>query len=248
MLSRPGIQCRPGEFRTVIQDERFWQRAREKQPIQNPAHPRSTNGSIGLNHRGFFGTGIRHRQTFEPPTRHQLVMHKIHRVTESWPCWSREGTARHHGRLSPSSPTKGEVLLSIIEALHLFMVDRPAFPSQPDINPRTAIAALTLSHLADSYPQGRIARAAVTIPERVPIKRHEAAHSSLTEPKARRDPLSRGSLRLGRYQLFAVTALSAWMSRACSAIICFSRRFSSSSWRSFFTSLTSSPAYFVRHL
>jgi PAS domain-containing protein len=30
--------------------------------------------------------------------------------------------------------------------------------------------------------------------------------------------------------------------------ICFRRRFSSSSWRSFFTSLTSSPAYFSRHL
>jgi hypothetical protein len=77
---------------------------------------------------------------------------------------------RNRGRLSPSSPTKGEVL-------HLFVIYRPAFPSQPDINPRTAIAALTLSHLADSYPQGRIVRAAVTIPERVPIKRHEAAHS-----------------------------------------------------------------------
>lgn len=32
------------------------------------------------------------------------------------------------------------------------------------------------------------------------------------------------------------------------ATICFSRRFSSSIWRSFFTSRTSSPAYFARHL
>ena len=60
-------------------------------------------------------------------------------------------------------------------------------------------------------------------------------------------PLSRCSLRLGHYQ-FAVSAFSARMSSACSATICFNHLFSSSSWRSFFTSLTSSPADLARHL
>ena len=86
------------------------------------------------------------------------------------------------------------------------------------------------------------------IPERLAIEAQEAAHPSLTEPKALGAPLSRRSLRLGPYQFFAVMAFNAWMSSAWSVTICLSRRFSSSSWRSFFTSLTSSPTYFIRHL
>ena len=175
-------------------------------------------------------------------------MHKIHRITESGPCGPREGKAGHRGRLLPSSPAEGEFFFSIIEAFHLLMVHRPPFPSQPDINPGAAIAALALGHLADSRPQDGIIRASAAIPERVPIERQEAAHSSLTEPKALGAPLGRRSLRLGPYQFFALIAFSAWMSSACSATICFNRRFSSSSWRSFFTSLTSRPAYFARHL
>ncbi len=61
-------------------------------------------------------------------------------------------------------------------------------------------------------------------------------------------PLGRCSLCLEPYQFFALMAFSVWMSSACSAIICFSRQFSPSSWRSFFTSLTSRPAYFAHHL
>jgi len=58
----------------------------------------------------------------------------------------------------------------------------------------------------------------------------------------------RHPLRLGRYQFFAVIAFSALISSVCSATICFNRRFCSSSWRSFFASLTSRPEYFARHL
>jgi hypothetical protein len=48
------------------------------------------------------------------------------------------------------------------------------------------------------------------------------------EPKALGSPLGRRSLRLGPYQFFALMAFSAWMSSACSATICFSRRWPSS--------------------
>ncbi len=189
MLSRPRIQRRPGEFGPVIQDQGLWQWASENQPIENSTHPRPAKGDSDFNHRGFLRTGMRHRQTLVPSPRHQTVMCKIHRVIESGPGWPREGDARDRGRLSPASPAEGELLLSIIEALYLLMIHRLPFPSQPDINPRTAIAALALGHLADPRPQGGIVRASAAIPERVPIECQDAAHPPLTEPKARRDPL-----------------------------------------------------------
>src|SRR6186713_2875599 len=123
------------------------------------------------------------------------------------------------------------------------MIHLPAFPSQSHIDPGAAIASLGLRNLPDSRPQDRIVLTPTTVPQRVPIQFEQSAHPPLTQPKALGHPLGCRSRRLGRYQFFAVTASS-----ACSATICFNRRFSSSSWRSFFTSLTSSPAYFVRHL
>jgi len=39
MLSCPRIQGRPGEFGPIIQDQSLWQWARQKHPIENPAHP-----------------------------------------------------------------------------------------------------------------------------------------------------------------------------------------------------------------
>jgi hypothetical protein len=43
----------------------------------------------------------------------------------------------------------------------------------------------------------------------IPVQRHETTRPSLTEPKALSHPLGRCSLRLGPYQFFAVSALSA---------------------------------------
>lgn len=128
------------------------------------------------------------------------------------------------------------------------MVHSPSLSAQLHINPGTPIAPLTLGNFPDPCPQSRIVLAPTAIPQCVPIQGQYAAHPTLTEPKALGHPLSGRSLRLGRYQFFAVTAFSACMSSTCSATICFNRRFSSSSWRSFFTSRTSSPAYLVRHL
>jgi hypothetical protein len=73
--------------------------------------------------------------------------------------------------------------------------------------------------------RGGICLPLTAIPERVPIERDDAAHPALTEPNAHRHPLSRGSLRLGRDQCFAVSAFSAWMSSACSATLGFTAGF-----------------------
>ena len=63
--------------------------------------------------------------------------------------------------------------------------------------------------LADSRPQGGILLTATAVPEGIPIEGQEAAHPSLTEPKALGSPLGGRSLRLGRYQFFAVSAFNA---------------------------------------
>ena len=91
------------------------------------------------------------------------------------------------------------------------------------------IPPLGLSNRSHSRSKFAIVPSAATISQRVPIQVHQLAHPSLTQPKARDDLLSRRPLRLGPYQFFAVIAFSAWMSNACSATICFNRRFSSSS-------------------
>src|SRR5688572_1812591 len=97
------------------------------------------------------------------------------------------------------------------------MVHAPAFPSQSDIDPRTAIAPLALGDLPNPRPQERIVLPLTAVPERVSIEGQEPAHPSLTEPKALGAPLGPRSLRLGPYQFFALMTFSAWMSSACSA-------------------------------
>ncbi len=89
------------------------------------------------------------------------------------------------------------------------MVHGPSLSAQPHINPRTAVSPLGLGNLADPGPQDRIVLTPTPVPQRVPIEGQDVAHSPLTEPKALGHPLGRCSLRLGRYQFFAVTAFSA---------------------------------------
>src|SRR5262249_61250244 len=55
----------------------------------------------------------------------------------------------------------------------------------------------------------------------------------------------RDALRDGAYHFFATTAFNAWMSSVCSATMCFSRRFSSSSCLRRCISLSSIPPYFA---
>jgi hypothetical protein len=105
------------------------------------------------------------------------------------------------------------------------MVHLPAFPSQADINPRTAIPSLAFGNLPDPDSQRIILMASTPIPEHLAIEGQEPAYPPLIQRKVRRHPSRRGSLRLGRYQFFALMAFSAWMSSACSATICFNRRF-----------------------
>ncbi len=74
MLRRPGIECHSREFRPVIQDQRLRQRASQKHPIQNPAHPCppiDTSTSIT-------GTSLEHRSV--------IVKHLYRRPVTSRSC------------------------------------------------------------------------------------------------------------------------------------------------------------------
>ena len=89
------------------------------------------------------------------------------------------------------------------------MVHAPAFAPQAHIDPGTAVPPLHLGNLSDPCPQRLIRLAATAIPKRLALKRQEAAHPPLTEPKALGAPLSCRSLRLGPYQFFALMAFNA---------------------------------------
>ncbi len=58
------------------------------------------------------------------------------------------------------------------------------------------------------------------------IQRHDPTHSPLTQPIACHQQRGDGPFRFRPYQFFAVITFSAWISSACSATICFNRRFS----------------------
>src|SRR3990172_5037828 len=72
---------------------------------------------------------------------------------------------------------------------------------------------------------------------------HQEACLPLTQPKTANDMADRLSLRLRLQKFFESNSFSARLSRACSATICFKRRFSSSRAFSLFSSLTVRPAY-----
>ena len=131
-------------------------------------------------------------------------MEKVHRIAASWLRGLRQGDSWHRRGLLPPSPPEREPFDAIIEPFHLLMVHSPAFPSQPHTSGDTR-TSLTLGNFSDPRPQGLTLLPPTTIPERVPIERGEAAHSSLTEPNAFGHQLGRGSFRLGRYQFFAVS-------------------------------------------
>lgn len=65
-----------------VDDHGLRQWSSGKQPIQNPAHPGTPNGDVDFNHRHLFRPRIGHRQTPEPPPRHESIMGKVHRITE----------------------------------------------------------------------------------------------------------------------------------------------------------------------
>ena len=135
-----------------------------------------------------------------------------------------------------------------IEPLDLLVIHPPAFTAQPHTDVRAPIPPLDPGNRSHSRSKFAIVPSAATISQCVPIQVHQLAHPSLAQPKACDDLLSRRLLRLGPYQFLAVIAFSAWIANACSVTICVNCRFPSSRWRSFFTSLTARPAYFVRHV
>ena len=174
-------------------------------------------------------------------------MDKVPRIPEPRTGGQRQRDAGD-GRDFLSWPSAQREAVLLINALARLVIHPPSFPPQPHIDPGAPIPPLALRNLSHPRPKSAVVPSSTSVPQRVPIQVHEPAHPPLAEPNACDNTLCRRPLRLGPYQCVAVSAFRAWRSSTCSATICFNRRFSSFSWRSVFTSLTSSPAYFVRHL
>jgi len=86
----------------------------------------------------------------------------------------------------------------------------------------------------------------------IPPRRGTQADQATRAPKAGllrvAEPPHRLAPSDGASHFFATSAFNAWMSSVCSATICFSRRFSSSSCLSRCISLSSIPPYLAFHL
>jgi hypothetical protein len=78
-------------------------------------------------------------------------MDEIHRITASGLSGPRAGDAGDRRCLLPSAPPEREPFVAIINPFHLLMVDRPAFPPYPRIDPGTPLPPLALGKLADPH-------------------------------------------------------------------------------------------------
>ena len=97
-------------------------------------------------------------------------MDKVHGITTSWLRGLGQGDPGHRRSLLPSSPSKREPFVTIIEPFHLLVIHRPAFPSQPDIDPGTPIPPFALRNLTDPCAEHDILLPPTTISQRVPIE------------------------------------------------------------------------------
>ena len=135
-------------------------------------------------------------------------MHKVHRITASGLAGQWQRDAGDSRNLLPRAAAQREAVLPI-DPLNLLVIHPPAFPSQPHIDSRVAVAALGLGDFSNPRLDPWVVCATTLVPERVPIQAHQPTHSPLAEPKARDHPDGRCPFRLGPYQFFAVSAFSA---------------------------------------
>ncbi len=170
---------------------------------------------------------------------------------------TRIGSVRRSGRqnhwppddwLEPSAtpPADSQALLRV-DASDSALPDLEALSDHCEVHSSVPVTRLSEGCLAHC-----LAKLVVTIPTRLVPKctsalAHHAARSTLADVELGLQPSSCVPPRSGPHHFFPFTALSIWMSSACSATICFSRRFSSSSPFNRLASPTLIPAYFFFH-
>src|SRR5690606_38178601 len=182
-------------------------------------------------------------QAAEPPRRAQRVRDEIHAPAL---VRSLERRANHAGSLAPAPlplPTDGEALFAV-DALHPLLADWPAFAPEMRMHSPVTPPDPFVRQLPDPAPERLLRRTHTAVPHRRARETRVADRPPLADPHRGLDlpddapPLTR------RHDLFPSRSFRTWRLTAWSATIRFSRRFSSSSWRSRRASLTCIPPYF----
>src|ERR1700675_771533 len=127
------------------------------------------------------------------------------------------------------------------------MVDPPSCALQQALETAVAEPTPGFGQLAQPHPQWLILTPPPSIPTRRTIEVHQPTGASLAQLYFYLHHQHGLSPHLRAHHFFATTAFNARMSTACSATMCFSGWFSSSSCRSRFASLSSNPPNLLFH-
>src|SRR5664279_2636828 len=124
---------------------------------------------------------------------------------------------------------RNEQLLLHVQPVHPLVVHLPAFALQQYLQTAVAEPASRLCQLPQPQAQWLVRAPALLIATRSTIQIHQPTSASLAQLYLHLHHQHRLSPRLRAHHFFATTAFSARISTACSATMCFSCRFSSSS-------------------
>lgn len=227
---------------------RLWQRPVGIHPVQNPAAPLPTDRDVHFHHRDLFGARIRPSQACEAPARRQPVMAK----SMAYFLAVSGSAGAHAAQPSPSSASGG--------AMTGLPPDKSVRPSRDSPAPLPAGAV----HRSAGTHSGAWSRQS---PESVCAAQNRQGTDSDTgtcsDRASRADTRAVDSAQSVRLEpgpppslpwalpvlpVFRGDRLERLNVQRLLGDYLLHRRFSSSSWRSFFTSLTSKPEYFARHL
>src|SRR5271169_2951381 len=239
----PLVEHAAPELGTVVEDERSGQSPPLHHSFQYPHHAGSRDRAADLNRDRLPREIIDDVQRPKGSSIRERVGGEVDRPPLIRPRRQRHRLARCRRYLLPLAPTHRERFLAV-DPVHALAVDGPAFTAQQHVDAAVAVARPLARPGEDSLAQAPVVRPTRSILDRRAADRRKTAGSAATEPEGLLEEAHQASPALGLHHFFPSAAFSAWRSRDWSATRCLSRRFSSSSSRSFLASLTSSPLYF----
>src|SRR5664279_2855170 len=213
--------------------------------FQHAHHPYSSQRSVHLDLQALPGVVIHDVQGAKPPSRAECIAHEVHRPYLIGSHGLRQRLA-HRAALSSTLAPQRQLLLHI-QPVHPLVIHLPAFALQQNLQTAVAEPAPGLRQLAQPHPQWLVLAPAFPIATRRTIQLHQPTGPSLAQRHFHLHHQHCLSPRLRAHHFFATTAFNARMSTACSATMCLSCRFSSSSCFSRLASLNSNPPYLLFH-
>src|SRR6185437_3038649 len=244
VLVGPLIQRPADELGAVVGAKQRWLAQFPRQPVHHPHDARARQRRIELDRQALPTVIVHHPQhPYHPPVR-QRVADKIHRPVLARR--RRPGQRLPHPRRVPFSlaATQRQPLLPI-QAQHPLVVHLPPLPAQQQVQPLIPEPPPFRRQLQQALlePRCRFRLGPVALTRS--MGRDHPAGPPLTQLQLLGEQPHGCPPGIGPQSFFDSTSRSPFTSSISSATRCFSSRFSSSSCRSRFASLTSRPPYFA---